>query len=356
MSVMVDKMSARRGGPLAVVGQVLLVSLVAIIGWNIALPGLDPVFLETQSRAGGASALSILALGVWPILTALALGQIVRLIIPRLADSKLLVAAENVGALLLAGSQAYGIALSFSAMGRLTDESSFGLALVISSLVGGVALMLVLSRQVVLPNLASAFWMLWLLPDLINKPSQIYSSLYLFRTGGFDGSHLVIPISVIIGGVALAIFAIRTVMSNEDRGTLSGDVTKSVFLMNVVVWPPFLAASAAGYLLMPLAFVTPDSFSDASSVTIYFLAMTALLIPVFVFGYRRYFAHKGVTLPLTSMLVLAVTQIVLIVGGEFVTQRVIFPVPLSGTTLLVLVAVGYALAEALRRPRSTVEA
>ncbi|MES5099571.1 hypothetical protein ABUK73_15190 [Agrobacterium sp. BA1120] len=346
MSVTVDSSESSKRSIFVVLGQVVLISVVAMIGWNIAMPGLDPAFMEAQSRNGLPSQLSILALGVGSILTAFALGQIVRLFVPRLENSVALVVVENILALVLAVSQASGIAQMVSTMGFLADASSFGVAVIVASLVGGVAVLLFLSRFVVLPSLVAGFWILWLLPALMTLPSQLSSSFEMLRVGAVGGSQFLLAIGIIAVAVGLVVFAIRAVLGNQDKKAATG----SIRWMNVVVWPPLLAATASSYVLMPLAFLAPDSLPDAQWLRVYVFAVTAVLIPVFVFGYRRFFANRGVILPLTTMLILAAVQIVLVVGGAFATEQIMLPLPFSGTTLLVLVAVIYALIDALRAP------
>ncbi|NTE86880.1 hypothetical protein [Agrobacterium rubi] len=350
MSVTVDGSASGTGNVAAIIVQVVLISIVAIIGWNIALPGLDPAFMEMQLRNGVPSQLSLLALGAGPILTAFALGQIVRLIAPRLENSAVLVIVENVIALLIAVSQAYGIAQSVATMGYLADDSSFGLSTIMASLVGGVAVLLFLSRLVALPSLMAGFWIVWLLPALIGLPTHFSSWFDLLRVGAVGLSHLFWAVLVMAVAAVVIIFAIRTVMQSRDRQRVADTAKGSVSLMNIVVWPPFLAASAGGYLLMPLVFLAPDVLADAQWLRLYVLAMTAVLIPVFVFGYHRFFARKGITFPLTSMLVLVAVQVALMLGGEFVADQIMLPLPVNGTTLLVLMVVAYALIDAIRKP------
>ncbi|MBB3945702.1 preprotein translocase subunit SecY [Rhizobium skierniewicense] len=350
MSFTVYDSGSKQGNAVGMIAQVILISAVAMIGWNIALPGLDPAFMETQLRNGVPSQLSVLALGAGPILTAFALGQLGRILVPRLEDSAAIVILENLVALLIAASQAYGIAQSVATMGFLADDSALGLAIIVASLVGGVAVLLFMSRLVALPSLLAGFWIVWLLPALIGLPAQFSSWFELLRVGAAGGSHVFGAVLVMAIAVAMIIFAIRTVMQSIDRRHLSDKVNSAAHVMNIVIWPPFLAASAGGYLLIPLVFLSPDAVANASWLRIYVLAMTALLIPVFVFGYYRFFTRKGVTFPVTTMLVLVFVQIVLMLGGEFAITQIMLPLPLNGTTLLVMVALGYAIIEAIRSP------
>lgn len=354
MSVMVDGSNIRGNGVLGVALRVVLVSIVAIIGWNIALPGLDASFMAARTADGVPSQLSVLALGVGPVLTAFALGQIIRLLVPRWKDSFALLVGENVVALLLAASQAYAIAKAMSAMGLLVGDGYLAWAGFVASLIGGTAVLLFLSRQVVLPSLVAGFWILWLLPALIDLPAQFSLSFDLLRTGAVAGSQLLLTMVVVIIAFALAISATRIVMTRQNRSAPT-KMTPFIFLLNIVVWPPLLAASAGSYVLTPMAFLWPDSLPDGQWIRIYVLAMTAILIPVFVFGYRRFFSRNGLMLPTTTALMLIAVQIALVLGGALVSGHLVLPLPLSGTTILVLVGVAYGLIDAIRKPVETAE-
>lgn len=350
MSVMVDDPDNRSTGVFEIVMRVLLVSLVAMIGGKILLPGLDPTLLAAQFGNGDASRLAIFAVGVGPAMTALALGQIVRLVAPQLDKSTALLIVENVVALLLGFSQAAGIAQSLSTMGFLVDDSAFVYWVIVASLVGGVAISLVLARLVALPGLVAGLWIVWVLPALIGLPGEVSSSFDLLRTGAADGGQLLLVLLVILIGVALSWFAAHSVMRVTRERTDFAGIKKHVHVLNVVVWPPLLAAIAGSYLLTPLAYIAPFLFENATLLNIYTSGIMPVLIVVFVFGYRRFFSNAGVTMPVSVALVVAVTQIALLLGGGFVTRQMLLPLPLSSTTLLVLVTVIYALVDAIRRP------
>lgn len=306
--------------------------------------------MDTRIGNDGASRLSILAVGVGPVLNALALGQIVRLVAPHLYKSTALLIVENVVALLLGFYQAAGIAQSFSMMGFLVDESAFAYWVIVASLVGGVAISLLLARLVALPGLVAGFWIVWVLPALIGLPGEVSSSFELLRTGAADGGQLLLVLLVIVIGVALSWFAAHSVMRISRERTDFAGIKNHVHVLNVVVWPPLLAAIAGSYLLTPLAYIAPFLFENATLLNIYTSGIMPVLIVVFVFGYRRFFSNAGVTMPVSVALVVAVTQIALLLGGGFVTRQMLLPLPLSSTTLLVLVTVIYALVDAICRP------
>lgn len=350
MSVMVDDPNNRSTGVFGIVMRVLLVSLVAMIGGKILLPGLDPTLLATQFGNGDASRLAIFAVGVSPVLTALALGQIVRLVAPQFDKSTALLIVENVVALLLGFSQAAGIAQSLSTMGFLVDDSAFVYWVIVASLVGGVAISLVLARLVALPSLVAGLWIVWVLPALIGLPGEVSSSFDLLRTGAADGGQLLLVLLVIVIGVALIWFAAHSVMRiTRERVDFAG-IKNHVPVLNVVVWPPLLAAIAGSYLLTPLAYIAPFLFENSTMLNIYTSGIIPVLTVVFVFGYRRFFSNVGVTMPVSVALVVAATQIALLLGGDFVTGQTLLQLPLNGISLLVLVTVIYALVDVIRRP------
>lgn len=341
MAIAVGDAGYGRRGVLVRLGQVVLVSLVAIIGWKLVLPGLDETVV--RSHDGDVSRYSILALGMSPLVTAFALGQIFRLLAPRFAANPVLMIVENGVVLAVALSQSYGIAQAFLAMGLLTDESVLGLGAVVASLVGGVAVMLFLSRQCVWPSIAAGFWALWLLPAIIGLPAQLSSSWELLRVGAVGGIHLIWTTLTIIIAAALAFFAIRTVALCQVDRTANGDVASPVMQMNIVLWPPLLAATASGYIMVPLALLAPELLPDAQWLRAYIFVATALLIPIFVLAYRRLLKRNDIALPLLPTLLLAAVQIVLMLGGAFAAEWLVVPLPVSGTTLLVMVAFAYAL-------------
>lgn len=347
---MVDDRNSRGAGVFGVVMRVLLVSLVAMIGGKILLPGLDPTLLATQFGNGDASRLAIFAVGVSPVLTALALGQIVRLVAPQLDKSTALLIVENVVALLLGFSQAADVAQALSTMGFLVDHSAFFYWVIVASLVGGVAISLVLARLVALPGLVAGLWIVWVLPALIGLPGEVSSSFDLLRTGAADGGQLLLVLLVIVIGVALIWFAAHSVMRiTRERVDFAG-IKNHVPVLNVVVWPPLLAAIAGSYLLTPLAYIAPFLFENATVLNIYTSGIIPVLTVVFVFGYRRFFSNVGVTMPVSVALVVAATQIALLLGGDFVTGQTLLQLPLNGISLLVLVTVIYALSDVIRRP------
>ncbi len=77
------------------------------------------------------------------------------------------------------------------------------------------------------------------------------------------------------------------VVANALLSGKGGEAAPTLSL-TVLLWPPFLASTVAGYLfIVPLIFA-PELFSDASwLLNLAALALSAILIPLFVYGYYR---------------------------------------------------------------------
>lgn len=73
------------------VGLFVPIAIVLIVGNNIPLPGIDPTFIARQSSgsSGFPERLSLMALGLTPILNAFAIGEIGRLLFPKQAGPPL---------------------------------------------------------------------------------------------------------------------------------------------------------------------------------------------------------------------------------------------------------------------------
>ncbi|KQO82258.1 hypothetical protein [Rhizobium sp. Leaf262] len=349
MSVTVDGSGIRPGGFGNLV-RVLLVSLVAIIGWNIPVPGLDPAFVDLQIGQGvRPSQFSVLALSAGPLLAGLALGQVIRLIFPRADGSGFLTLAEDVLIFAFAVSQANSLAQFFSATDRLVGEGALVAFSFIGALVGGTAVMLFLSRQVVLPSLRAGLWILWLLPGLLGLPSTLSSVADVFRSGAASDKQLFQILLITVFCIALCTFACCAVIKRYTRYTNGQTQTAPLFPLAIVVWPPILAAIVGNYVFTGLAVLVPQVFYDDSVIPVYFMAMTTILSPLFVFGYSRIFARKGFTLPSSLLLLIAATQIALVVGTELAINYLLLMLPLSGSTMLVAVVVCCALVDACLR-------
>ncbi len=334
-------------GAVGILIGVALVSLVAVAGRNIPLPGLAGALLASWVGQGGLpSQLSILALGVTPILSAFALGQVIRLLFPRTDGSISLAVCEAVLAMLIAVGQAYSAARGLDAMGYLGDQGSYDFFSVIAALVGGVAVVLLLSRQVVLPGLLAGLWILWLLPAFLDLPSNILASVDMARTGAASGTQFLEVLLFTIAVAALSAFVVMAVLRHYRHWVAGRTDAKRLFPLAIVVWPPLLAAIVGSYLLVPLALFAPDAVLQNSHMGAYFTGVTAILVPLLVLGYRRLFDRRGLSLPSSLLLLIAATQIAAILGTEFAINKMLLVLPLNGTTILVAVAVCCALIDA----------
>ncbi|MGI2035617.1 hypothetical protein ACRQ1B_24875 [Rhizobium panacihumi] len=204
-----------------------------------------------QTTSGGMGRFSIFAIWVMPLLTALVLVEIFRLVTGRPRPGQPVGAVETIAvgliAIVMTVLDAQNIADGLR-NGRLVaaDGDRF-LWLTTITFVGMMALTVILCFQIRMPGFRNAFWLLWSVPLLAGIPEQIGWQFDLFRTGAaaanhwliFCGAHVVFIVAVI---VIAALWRSACIPSVETRNASIG------VPLEILIWPVFLAT-----LLAPLA-------------------------------------------------------------------------------------------------------
>ena len=279
----------------------LVIAAVVVVGSAVPLPGLDPVFVDRMIWSGGVERVSILLLGTGPILTGLALGQLMLLAVPRLADRYSFTVVVRLAVLVIGLMQALGVAQAMGAFAPVGRDGAAFHWLIVATMLGGCALTLFLSEQMRLPLLTVGFWLLWLLPALRALPEQGAAAFALVRSGTGSLGEIVLALAFVVGGLSLCLYAGGLVLNKARRLDLQAGRTR-VDVLSMVVWPPLLAAIVAGYLLVPVVMLIPDTADVATGLTDLIFAATMLLTPVFVVFYSRRFARQGVAIVNGTML------------------------------------------------------
>ncbi|MGA1804988.1 hypothetical protein [Rhizobium sp. HT1-10] len=160
--------------PLRNIWQALLAPMAIVLaaGSNIHLPGLDPEFIARQASGDTGRAmerLSILALGLTPILNGLAIGEICRLIsqwcpapdnATRSTPPRTTILTRIV-VLAVAALQAHGLAQGLAASGALNAGAAAAKPVIVLTLVASTAVLLWLSERVGIPGFRHGLWLLW---------------------------------------------------------------------------------------------------------------------------------------------------------------------------------------------------
>lgn len=333
------------------VAPIALVVIVFLVGSRIPVPGIDSAALAEQaaySANGAMRRFSIFALGVMPLLTVLAYAEIAKLAFPSFARWQITssrnafrmgIAIKSI-ILLLTAIQGYGIMSAFIAMGLVGDSPGVTSAGVVS-FVGASAVMIWLADMVRVPNAGSGIWLLLAIPLLGALPSEFAASIELTHFAAVTFMDWLIASLAIVLAVAMIVVANRLL---SGKG---GEAGQPISLA-VLLWPPILANTVAGYLLViPWIFV-PELLSDAPwLLNVVALAWSAILIPLFVCAYYRLIPIVRPDVVRSdirsNLMAVAGIQVLVCVGLGVLKQATSFSFIPSGGMLIVCVTVLLAL-------------
>lgn len=325
-----------------------LIGIVYVTGLHIPLPGIDTQILSAVSRSGGEAALrrmSIFALGVLPLYTALAIGEIGRLIFtgPKISpeeDSRyafLKTVAVLAIALAITGLQAYGIASGLRSAGIVRQDAAGFEIVIVATFLGATVLLFFFTGLVRIHGLRNGFWALWCIPILLDLPRSFAASVELTRTGAAS----LLSWLVALGYLGLSIAAIVLATSlwraawQESRAETENAV--SCEPREILIWPVVLSAMLPGVLLTLIAFGAPGIIQAIEPyLRIIAVMVASLLIPLFVFGYVRLASPQGRLAPrlVAAGGIIAVIQIAIVVAGSIVTTNIPLPIGLGSVAVI----------------------
>jgi preprotein translocase subunit SecY len=315
--------------------QRLLVTVGALLayrlGCHIPIPGIDTNVLHGLSVRLTIETISIFALGVTPIFSALLFFEFVKIIIPPLArwetteprNVRRLQNVVYVIALLMAAFQARGVANGLYGIPRLVDGPGWGWIMV-ATWVAATALLGWLGDRITRQGIGTGFWLLLITPTLIKMPEAIW-----FSYEGWQRA-LVTPAALVAAAVffAVAIALIATVgQAREGTSAMEYRVSGADFAS---VWPPLFATTIAGLVVTVLRLATAGPVH---------LTLIALLILGFT-GLQRYAARprqtgaRAATRPTWSV---ALVQIAVCVVGVLLAEHLTLPFSIDGSWLIIVV-------------------
>lgn len=328
--------------------QVSVLFAIFIVGWHIPVPGLWIEDLpQSQSLLDSTSVLfSIFALNLTPFFTVLACVEIARLAIPPLArwqsastwNAQWIAFIVFVSSLALSAWQGFGILVGLDAGGLVRPDAVAFIPVGLAAFIGSTALIIWLSDNFGLPDLGGGFWLLMAISIVAGLPEQIASLVNFAQVGQISGSQFMALVVSLLAGIALVIFTNRLVSENT---VASGPARTSILL-----WPSYLAGVVAAYAL---PFLPQGLHSWPYGAVLFvetaYVAIMAVLIPVFVFAYARSFSSSETRgrWPLPVLLAICAVQIVLCVGVWLLPVSFGLNPVISGSELLVLGTVMLAL-------------
>ena len=329
------------------VGTLLLYRL----GCQIPLPGLDPDRLDRLLGAPWMSLerMSIFALGVTPILSVLIIVEIAKLAFPAIArweatdkgKAARLHRATQIAALVLAAFQGLSISHALELSPGLVDEPDWTFeAGIVATFVAATALLGWLADRMTLRGLGYGFWLLLVTPYLMRLPSAVATMIELLRQGAMSQGQIILVVGCAIAAVAVVVVLARAhgparLNSNVSiAGEFLDSRANGAGLLDV--WPPLLAKYAGG-LVLGAVVLSLDKSIDVSFLAVgrpVHLLVTAALIAGFA-AMRAGSAPGEAARPVAIM---ALAQIVICCGGEWLLLAGGLPFLLDGVSLIVVVA------------------
>ena len=328
-------------------GRRLLVTLGALVvfqlGRQIPLAGLDlEVWRRFQQAGDGSLArISIFALGVTPIFSALILAESAAMASPALErrrDSSQSRAVVRLIALALAAFQGLGLAFAFETIPGLVDEPGATFRLeVVGALVGSTALAAWLADVITVWGVGDGFWLLLATPGLARLPGAAMAASEAWRRAGSAPQAVVI----VGGSLAAAVALVILVAGARTAGTApAADATGRACAGGrgggIDIWPPLLANFASGWLISAVLLVIGGRLDDgvlAIGGPVH-LALNAGLIAAFVSARGT---GGNARRPLWPT---ALAQIAICAGAEVLSATLKLPADFTGAGLIVAPAIG----------------
>jgi preprotein translocase subunit SecY len=319
------------------------------LGACIPLPGLNvpASLLEAGGSAPPVERISLMALGVIPLLSAVMLAEVAMMAWPKLrgwsrvpANGARLWSWLVLGALLIAAFQANGIAVALEQVtsGLVADPGLAFRAGVVGSLVASTAFVIWLASLITRHGIGYGMWILVAMPHVLKFTDTVLADI---RRGGLADS-MTAPLA--IGYLALTIAAVLTLTRSRPRLADTDEVA----------WAPLLGLTLANWVLTGIVlipwllglYVEPSGLPfGATGIVLTVLASISLVVAL----RRRSLVLAGDTFSAASAAPLAITAGGLILAGEViseVTARPLFPSP---ATPLILAAVGLMIVEGLAK-------
>ncbi|HEX2843181.1 hypothetical protein [Hyphomicrobium sp.] len=315
-------------------------------GW-IPLPGIDVNALAGRGDALGAiDRISIMALGIIPMLSAMVVVEVALTLIPR-ARAWASVPRNRArldgwivaGALVMAGLQASGIAVAFESLDGLVQQPGPAFhAGVVASLVAGTAIAMWLASAITRHGVGYGVWILVAAPHAISLLQALIVQAALW------GPASPFTIAFSIGYLALCI-AVLTVLAKAVPPLASTED---------LLWTPVVAYAVANWLLAGTLLlrwlVLPAGQTGAFDQII--ISEGAALMPIIaialvVFLRRRSLARPWTRFDRASAVFTALALMGLVIAGGLLAQLPAHPLFPSPATALILAAVGLAIVQVL---------
>ncbi len=284
------------------------------LGAQLPLAGIDHDLLaELHRTTGSAQAierLSVLTLGVSPVIGSMLFVEVARLASARFdawatADTSRLDHCILVASLLFAALQGYGLAIALEDFRHLVAEPGLQFKLAtVATLVAGTAFLVWLAALISRQGIGSGIWVLLLAPYLASLPGLALPVYDAVQTGAISRAGFAATLAYIVAAVAAMAALARTMTGS------------AMPLDRVLIWPLFIAAYAAGALaVLPSLLPGPIGAIAAALLNpggpLYLAALVMIVILVSLAEWQRVRSPSAAGLPvaLTALTLAAVAVV-----------------------------------------------
>jgi preprotein translocase subunit SecY len=315
------------------------------LGMNVPMPGIDPGKLAQLAQSTDVSAigrLSVVALGVMPLINALLLLEVLKLAAPGVRQWELasfrnrdrMFVMAICGALVMALLQATGFVSALEEVqGLVAEPGSTFRAVATTSMVAGSALVILFAIVIDRVGLGCGLWLLFLTPAIAELPGKLIAIAYVHGQGDY-GSDLILLSAVYtvlgLAGVVGIVLAARAATAT----------------VATCVWTPFVATAVLTPALFMggwLATFNSDwavAFATPGHITWYLALALAALTTVWL--YARSYAQAGEASPVNVAPIAGILAAIL-VGAPLLETTLNVVLPFGSAVLIVAAAVAATL-------------
>jgi preprotein translocase subunit SecY len=315
------------------------------VGSNVPLPGLDPERIAALTQTTGPSALarvSVLSLGIMPLLNALILFEIAKLVAPSLrqwetasfrnSDRLALIAVGL--ALVMALIQGAGLATALEDVsGLVTEPGTAFRAVCIATLLAGTALAIAFVGLIDRLGLGCGLWLIFLAPALAELPGILAGIAYLVERGEYAADTVFFSLlySVLAIGAVIGI----VLAARGARATIE-----------TCLWTPFLTSAVLFVPLLAIGWFAPPSIDKSLGIPgsgeLAWNLGLAIAVFVTVWLYARSFARAGGASSV-AVAPIAASLAAILIAGSLLESQMSALLPLRSTQLIVAAAVAATL-------------
>jgi preprotein translocase subunit SecY len=324
-------------------GVTLLVLLAYRVGCHLPLPGLEAQKIGLLYESGGTATarVSVLALGIMPLLSALILLEIVKLAAPELRTWERATPRNQrrygyvaVGlALVLALMQSAGISSALEQVTALVPEPGTAFrAVAIATLMAGTALVIAFATIIDRAGLGNGIWIMFLAPVLAELPRTIAGIVAMHVGGQY-------PFELIAASFAFLVLAVAAVVA-----LLLAARNREV-VASTCAWTPLISYSLLPWLLLPIGLIGTKSADGAIALMLtgplHHIVLTVLVVLVAALSVRS-FARIGEASPVPAIII-GLTLAAIVVAADLMQVLLSAVAPLVSTNIIVATVVGVAL-------------